>query len=733
MAAFRPLTALGRLAERESLKPDLSRAIRATVAFMVPLLLAARGWLAIEVSFVALVAQNIAMVDVRGAYRLRLALLLAMTAVFTGSAALGALASGNPWAAILATVLVAICSGWWRHLSSDYGMSLAISSTLVFLIALSAPGGAAAAQNHGWAAFVGGLWGVALQVANWPFRPQHPLRRTVADSWLAVADLFEAMAPAANNAARQERVRAAEAALRTTLDKSSAALAAARAGDLRTRLEALNLAAARAATRVVALNTALEALLGEPEFASLAPALQPLLTALVNTSRTVALAVVSRQPAHWTTAEVRLRRLNNLLRVLRVRIAAQSPADAATAQLIEILRQIEARLPEIHDALRATIDRADERSAFSLELFDLHTLTLRPLASALNLTWRFDPALVRYTARLAVLLVFGVIVFKAAALPHGYWLPFTMIVVMQPDYGSTRQRAAQRGLGTLAGSLVASAVMWLHLPPLALTIATAATVFAFGYLVRRHYARAIFFVTLFIVLLTEASGPVTVAFTIERLASTVAGGALALLAAMFFWPVWERDRFPPLLAGAFRANRDFLRQLADRLARGEGYDAEAVNAKRRAEAANSNVFSSLQRMAGDPRTQRAGLENAATLANGNQRLTRALTLIALHLTPGSALERSELTAFVQLATEALDALARAAERGEPAHDQLETLSTALETLRLPLPPAAARDASAQRDHWVFSQLAHAATELSALLLATMEAAPARNADSPSDA
>ena len=36
------------------------------VAFMVPLLLAARGWLPIDVSFVALAAQNIAMVDVRG-------------------------------------------------------------------------------------------------------------------------------------------------------------------------------------------------------------------------------------------------------------------------------------------------------------------------------------------------------------------------------------------------------------------------------------------------------------------------------------------------------------------------------------------------------------------------------------------------------------------------------------------------------------------------------------------
>lgn len=107
-------------------------------------------------------------------------------------------------------------------------MSLAISSTLVFLIALATPGSPAAAGSHSWAAFVGGLWGVALQVANWPFRPQHPLRRSVSGSWLAVSDLFEAMAPAEENDANQryQSVLATEAALRTTLDKTYAALAA---------------------------------------------------------------------------------------------------------------------------------------------------------------------------------------------------------------------------------------------------------------------------------------------------------------------------------------------------------------------------------------------------------------------------------------------------------------------------------------------------------------------------
>src|SRR3954462_10581006 len=95
MSVFRPWKKIGQLAEHESLQPDLGRAIRATIAFMVPLLLSVAGWLPFDVSFVAIAAQNIAMVDVRGAYRLRLALVLSMTAVFAGMAALGTVTSSH--------------------------------------------------------------------------------------------------------------------------------------------------------------------------------------------------------------------------------------------------------------------------------------------------------------------------------------------------------------------------------------------------------------------------------------------------------------------------------------------------------------------------------------------------------------------------------------------------------------------------------------------------------------
>jgi uncharacterized membrane protein YccC len=720
MIKFRPGKAFGRLVERESMRPDLGRAIRCTFALMAPLLLATSGRLPVEAAFAVLAAQNVAMADVRGAYSLRFTLLLTVAFVLAGCAGLGGLLASHLPAAVAGMALVAVGGGLWRHLSADYGPSVAVSSSLIYVIALAGAGGASAAGHHLLATLAGGLWGVLLQVAFWPVRPQHPLRRAVGDSWLAAAEVYTALAPDADLDAekRHRRIADAEAALRTALDQTDGALASASAKKTLpwvSRLEDLHRAAARLALRVGAFNTAMEALMAEPGFASLAPSFQTVLTVMTNMARTVALAVVSRQPGHLAACDVRLQRLENLLRVLQARVRARTESPLVAAQLAEVLRQIEDYLPVVGESLRATIGRSDERIGFPLELFDLDVWRMRPLASALNLRSRVDPAIVRHSARIAVLTMLGVVAFKCLHLPHGYWLPFTMVVVLQPDYGATRQRAVQRMLGTLAGSVLASLTLWMHLPFAALMAATAAAGFVFVYLLKRNYGIAVVFITLFVVLLTESSGPVELSFTVERLASTVAGGLLALLAALMFWPVWERERFPPIFAEALRANGDYLRVLAAHLSAGRGYDRETSHAKRRAERANSEVFSSLRRMTGDPRNRQERVEQVAALANGNQRLTRVLNLLSVHLAPGAVAAGPEVAPFAATAGEALEALARGIAGAAP-NPAYEDLRRRLDGTSLP-GATGARDGPAERRRiWIFSQLSRAATELSAMLL-----------------
>jgi uncharacterized membrane protein YccC len=708
---------LSRLAAEEQLHPAATRALRATVAFMVPLVLAAFGLVTPTQAVVASFAGHaIAGLDIRGAYAVRLTFFLGLTAVLTGAAWLGVQSSAGIVLAVLGTGLVALGAGVWRHILGEYGFSVSASSALIFFIALSATSPGAPMEAAVLPTLLGSLGGAALHAAFWPFLAQHPLRRAVAASWTAVGDLCEALPPtdALGASRRHERVVDAEHALRTILNQGFEALAGARTR--RTRpvigtLETLNHAAAQLASNVLALEPIL-AVLDEGAGASagrgaLTAAVRSMLTSLVNTTRSCALAVISHQPSHLGRFEVRVRRLAHLLRVLQERCAQQLGDTPEGSHCQEVLRKLQEQLPALRGALRATVERAQERGPISYELFDLETWALRPVASVLNLSLRFDPALVRFALRVSVMMMAGAALWRGFNLPHGYWIPLCVLVVIQPDYGATRARATQRTLGTLAGSFTASLILWLHPPFWLLMGATALVCWAFTYELKRDYAAAVFFITLLMVIQMEASGPVTMILTVQRLTFTLAGCLMALVAALAFWPVWERDRMPPLLAEALRANAAFLTLICRSLAAAEpGRRWPLVEAKRRAEQTNSALFSSLNRMAGDPRIQQEGIEHAAALANGNLRITRWLSATLVHLHP-EAPALDGLGPFALAAPQALEALAQAAEGAAP--EALTAARAQVEAAALPTP-------GEPRAAWVATQLELAATELSGMLL-----------------
>jgi uncharacterized membrane protein YccC len=439
-------------------------------------------------------------------------------------------------------------------------------------------------------------------------------------------------------------------------------------------------------------------------------AFQPVFQSLENAARAVALTIVSRQPSHLASLEVRLRRLTNLLTAASTRVNARIGNLPLGSNLIEILAHIERLMPEVKVAVRETIDRARERGAFSLELLDLHTWRLGTLRAALNLSPRVDRSLIRYILRLASLLVPSVLVHTWLGIPHGYWLGLTLVVVMQPDYGSTRQRAAERVLGTLLGSLLASALLFLKLPHSMLLAAAGVNSFLFALFLKRRYDVAVVFLTLMVVLMTEMGGPVDWKLTAERVVCTLAGGGLALVAAHFFWPSWEKDRFQPLMSAALLAGCGYIQLLCRRLREGTGRGEELIPAKRRLESANSEVFASLRRMYGEPKYQADILQDAAAMANGNLRLTRVLNLLLLHLTNRPApVSDPELSKWESAACSALKLLAVSWDSLD--EQALEQALSQLEALSLHQSSAENTD-----NAWIFTQLARGSTELSAMIV-----------------
>jgi len=701
-------------AESRALSADLSRATRATIAFMLPLIFLPRlGW-PLSATFVALGAQNISTIDVRGAYSLRVGLLAMVSVVLALYAAIGALMSGHVWIAAGVTVVLTLLAGIWRHLSSDYGASVLIASLLMFFLGLTGPAGWHTAQLDATSLAVGCALAILIHALFWPFHPEHPLRHAVAESWLTAGNLFAALAPvpAAQRGSRHEKIVEAETNLRATIDKSALLLIQAsgkKTSAILTHLEALNLCAARLSLAIDTFNAALEGCLSSDDWDRIAPAFDPVLTTLTNTARTIALTVVSRNPGHLATARIRLRRAEGLLRVFATRLQHESPLTAYHQQLVDIVNQIAQQLPGVINTLDSTIERASERSAFTSELFDLNAWMLRPLAATLNLGSKPDGALIRYILRLTLLTVAGVWAYQYFQLPHGYWLPFTMVVILQPDFGATRARAAQRVAGTVAGSLVATGLIWLHLPSSVNLALIGITAFGYAYVVRRNYGTAIFFVTIFVVLLLEGGSGGHAHIAIERVLATCAGTALAFTAAAIFWPTWERDRFPEIMAAFFRANADYIGHLASLTSQSPSDGVE--KSKRTVERAQAAVFASLRRMFGDPENRREGIEQMAALANTNVRLTRVLNVILAQFQTAPHTRYRGMESFSGNAQKFLRELADEMTQRKIQPEALAMLARAVEAATPAAGPA--EQVNAER-RWLALQCGRAATEMSTL-------------------
>lgn len=78
---------------------------------------------------------------------------------------------------------------------------------------------------------------------------------------------------------------------------------------------------------------------------------------------------------------------------------------------------------------------------------------LRASASKLRETFAHDAVLRAHALRLASVVAVTTLGYKLLDLEHGYWIPLTILAILQPDERASRVRALQRGAGTLVGTV----------------------------------------------------------------------------------------------------------------------------------------------------------------------------------------------------------------------------------------------------------------------------------------
>ena len=434
---------------------------------------------------------------------------------------------------------------------------VALMAPLAMVLVASYPADAVHSAERAGLVFVGGLVQIALVLVIWRMHARLPERA-------AVARLYRAMAiwiSDPRDADRRAPVRAALDGARETLDLAEGRLAPpSPAGEAfrtlvdeadRTYLDLVALRNARAQLEVR------DPVAGE----ALAPARAAAAAAMVA----VADALDSgRWRGDIDTLRARLDTAVEALRDERERLRAHGEVALGNE-----LGALLGRVASVRAELRAAVDIAlswqgegsppehlvPHRRPRRTELL---TRGARPILRA-NLTLRSSAF--RHAVRLGITLAAGAALYRALDLPHGYWVPVTVLFILRPDFGSTFTRGLQRCMGTVAGVVLATLLAAaLHPGPYALALlCTVLAVGIFAFLLA-NYGLFTASVTAFIVFLVAFGGIPESKAALHRLIASLIGVGLTL-GIYALWPTWERSTLPQTTAELIERDRAFLRAL----------------------------------------------------------------------------------------------------------------------------------------------------------------------------
>ncbi len=447
--------------------------------------------------------------DTADAYRMRI-LNIAIPQLFGAiGVTLGAAVYGHGWYAVATLTGIALVSG----MISTIGAVASVSGLLLLLN--SVIGAGLPLPGAWWLAPVlmsgGGLLVLLLALLAWPLRSGVPERAAVANTYRTVADLLATCGDdptAAYDSARQ--------AVTQSLNQSYDLVLARRA-----RHHGRSPELTRLLAQLNAITPVVEA----------APAVhqsgQPLPPQIRETVRHLAQAVETGYTGP-------------------IGLDLPTPTGETTRAIDHALR---------HAAEVVTAPDVDPRGIDD-RLGRPAALRIRATRAARNVL--LSSGSWRYGLRLAVCIGLAQVLVSTVPVPRSYWVALTITFVLKPDFGSVFSRALLRALGTVAGLVIAAAVLsavprgwWDVLVLLVLAPLIPA-------LTPRGYGYQTMAITPVILLLSDVLNHQGTALLLPRLVDSLIGCGIALVAGYLLWPESWHTRVGDRLAEAVADTANYV-------------------------------------------------------------------------------------------------------------------------------------------------------------------------------
>ncbi|WP_308924054.1 FUSC family membrane protein [Janthinobacterium sp. J1-1] len=222
---------------------------------------------------------------------------------------------------------------------------------------------------------------------------------------------------------------------------------------------------------------------------------------------------------------------------------------------------------------------------------------------------RLESPIFRFALRVAMAISVGLLIghwLPYAA--HSYWIVLTIVIILRPTFSMTRQRRADRIIGTIIGCVATAIVIrYVHsnIALMAILFLSIVATPTFIYLRYRYTAIAVSLMILLQMHLVAPSNPNLVS---ERLIDTLIGAAVATVFS-FVLANWEYQSLPRLIRQVLNVNLSYM-QASFELLQGKCFDDFAYRIERkRLMDSLAALSSALVRMLDEPASKQRAVED----------------------------------------------------------------------------------------------------------------------------
>lgn len=675
--AFSPVRQINTIIRQEYFEPTISWAIRVVLALNVPLIVLPiwKGF-STEVIWAAFGAYMISLIDYKGFHYRKITIQSTAALLFFCSALLGMNIRETLPAAIIAMFFIGMFAALIRNWS-DYGPGIGVATGFFFLYGLSNHVSLNESLTHGLYLLSGAVWAIFITLLSFPFRPSDPVKRSVAKVWKANTDFLDTVILQLSDKTNDKKeLLYKEVEIRKAIDKSVELFerSSGKQKDYHfNQLIGIRRCASLFAATMASLTEDLS-LFDKNELLHLKETLlYKTLSAMSQASARLAIVTFSRNDEDLVIFKARLKRAATAIELLEnaVKESAES-GNEDKEHSIHFFTKLKSAIGQLKECSDLLEEKRSEKNNIYFENYRLNfnnfIAGFQPdaLLAFIKSLGNIDREQILYALRVSIGLCLGVFIYKYFSIDHGYWIPLTMIIVIQPYYGATLKKALQRVSGTVAGILAGGLIMLLPLPHWLFVGLLIIVSFFVAYFLRNNYKIGVFFVTIMMVVMMQLSHQGSWELIGVRILATLIGAAIALISGAILWPVWEREGFRELISESLALNRQYLRAVLNEKMNA-GNSVSWTKQRRLAESANSNLFASLQRMYEEPKRIQNNLEHYFGLTGSSIRLTREITAIALSTSDNDVNYESWKANLEKLFTETINVLNNISESSEK-HD-----------------------------------------------------------------